>query len=191
MRGARRTRSVRRSAARARQRRRWAFFSSLLEVRPRLWSTKPPGPHRPRGLLHKPPESFHLGDALHREAHCLSFRTSPKGPLGAGQRDLIHEKDPSFQLPPHRVPPNDEESIRHTKYRQEAYPSTHGPDEPAAGYSWRDVVAAAKWRGIAIVGQQVSVLRRGPCGGTSGSAAPAARGGEAPAGGGGPSPGNP
>ena len=32
MRGARRTRSVRRSAARARQRRRWAFFSSLLVV---------------------------------------------------------------------------------------------------------------------------------------------------------------
>ena len=30
MRGARRTRSVRRSAARARQRRRWAFFSSLV-----------------------------------------------------------------------------------------------------------------------------------------------------------------
>jgi hypothetical protein len=34
MRGARRTWSVRRSAARARQRRRWAFFSSLLSLRP-------------------------------------------------------------------------------------------------------------------------------------------------------------
>jgi hypothetical protein len=37
MRGARRTWAVRRSAARARQRRRWAFFSGLLEA-------APPGP---------------------------------------------------------------------------------------------------------------------------------------------------
>ncbi len=36
MRGARRTESVRRSVARARQRRRWVFFSSLLEDRDRL-----------------------------------------------------------------------------------------------------------------------------------------------------------